>query len=127
MKKLLLHRIREGEFNPSESIQLSIDTLNTSYGRAKETIKKMHNEDELTMEESTNREFRYYGTTINRINLKQYEDEQKKMFNLRKEFIEVFGADVWDDVLLNCEFNTLEELYTVYKLYIRDNYDKINH
>ena len=87
----------------------------------------MHNEDELTMEESTNREFRYYGTTINRINLKQYEDEQKKMFNLRKEFIEVFGADVWDDVLLNCEFNTLEELYTVYKLYIRDNYDKINH
>lgn len=126
MKKLLLHRIREGEFNPSESIQLSIDTLNASYGRAKETIEKMHNGDELTLQESMNREFRYYGTTIHHINLKQYEDEQKKMFNLRKEFIDVFGVDVWDDVLLNCEFDTLEEFYTVYKLYVRDNHDKIN-
>lgn len=123
MKKLLLHRIREGEFNPSKSIQVSIDTLNNSYKRAKDTVEKMHNGDELTLQESMDREFRYYGTTLNQIKIKHHEDEQKKMFTLRRELMEIFGVDVWDEVILNYEFDTLEELYESVKSHVRNNYD----
>jgi hypothetical protein len=120
MKKLLLHRIREGEFNPSKSIQTTIDTLNTSYGRAKKTIKQMHSDDEVTFEESMTREFRYYSTEMQKIKIKQFEDEQKKMFILHKELVDIFEVDVWDEVIQNSEFDTLEELYEQYKLYSRD-------
>lgn len=120
MKKLLLHRIREGQFDPSPDIQLTIDTLNSSYSRARSTIESMHGNDEITMEESMTREFRYYSTEMQKIKLKQFEDEQKKMFLLRRELIDVFEVDVWDDVLDNKEFDTLEEFYELYKLYSKE-------
>lgn len=120
MKKLLLHRIHEGEFDPSKSIQTTVDTLNASYSRAKKTVKQMHADDEVTFEESMTREFRYYSTEMQKIKIKQFEDEQKKMFLLRKELVSIFEVDVWDEVIQNSEFNTLEELYEQYKLYSRD-------
>ena len=120
MKKLLLHRIRQGEFDPSPTIQQTIDSLNTSYSRAKETVEKMHKDDELTWEESMTREFRYYSNEMQKIKLKQFEDEQKKMFSLRKEFEDVFQTDVWDDVILNCEFDSLEDFYNSVKLYSKE-------
>lgn len=122
MKKLLLNRIRQGEFNPSPSIQQTIDSLNTSYARAKETVQRMHGEDELTLEESMGREFLYYSKEMHKTKLKQFEDEEKKMFELRKELTNIFEVDVWDDVIQNCNFNTLEELYESYKSYARNNY-----
>lgn len=120
MKKLLLHRIREGEFDPSKSIQESIDSLNTVYARAKKTIEDMHRDDEVTFQESMDREFRYYGRNIQFLKEKQHIDEQKKMTLLRKEFIDIFEVDVWDEVIQNSEFDTLEEFYEQYKLYSRD-------
>ena len=123
MKKLLLHRIREGEFNPSPKIQQTIDSLNTSYSRAKQTVERMHGDDEITLEESMTREFRYYSTEMQRAKQKQFEDEQKKMFELRKELKSIFEVDIWDEVILNCEFDTLEEFYESYKQYARQNYD----
>jgi hypothetical protein len=122
MKKLLLHRIREGEFNPSKSIQNTIDTLNTSYGRAKKTVERMHSQDEITLEESMTREFLYYSREIQKIKLKQFEDEHNKMFVLRNQLIQLFDVDVWDEVLLNCECDTLEDFYESYKLYVRNNH-----
>lgn len=120
MKKFLLNRIREGEFDPSQNIQTTIDSLNRSYGRAKKTIQQMHSNDEITFEESMTREFRYYSTEMQKVKLKQFEDEQKKMFRLKRELIDLFEIDIWDEVLLNCEFNTLEELYETYKSYARE-------
>ena len=120
MKKLLLNRIRNGEFDPSPSIQMTIDSLNKSYGRAKKTIHEMHSDDEVTFEESMTREFRYYSTEMQKAKLKQFEDEQKKMFQLKHELVDLFQIDVWDDVVLNYEFNTLEELYESYKSYVRE-------
>ena len=111
MKKLLLHRIQEGEFNPSSTIQQTIDSLNASYSRAKETIERMHGNDEITLEESMTREFRYYSTEMQRAKQKQFEDEQKKMFELRKELKSIFEVDVWDEVIQNCKFDSLEEFY----------------
>ena len=122
MKKLLLHRIQEGEFNPSSTIQQTIDSLNASYSRAKETIERMHGNDEITLEESMTREFLYYSREMQKAKLKQFEDEQKKMFELRKELKSIFGVDVWDEVIQNYEFDTLEELYDSYKLYVRNNH-----
>jgi len=122
MKKFLLNRIKDGEFDPSPEIQESIDSLNKSYGRAKKTIEEMHSDDKITFEESMSREFRYYGRTINALKEKQMIDEQKKMFLLRKELTDIFEVDVWDEVTMNYEFNTLEELYETYKLYVRKNY-----
>jgi len=122
MKKFLLHRIREGEFNPSPTIQQTIDSLNKSYTRAKETVERMHGNDEITLEESMTREFRYYSTEMQRAKQKQFEDEQKKMFELRKELKFIFEVDVWDEVIQNCEFDTLEEFYESYKLYARKNH-----
>jgi hypothetical protein len=122
MKKFLLHRIREGEFNPSPTIQQTIDSLNKSYTRAKETVERMHGNDEITLEESMTREFRYYSTEMQRAKQKQFEDEQKKMFELRKELKSIFEVDVWDEVIQNCEFDTLEEFYESYKLYARKNH-----
>jgi hypothetical protein len=126
MKKLLLHRIREGEFNPSVSIQQTIDSLNSSYSRAKKTVERMHSDDEITFEESMCREFIYYSKEIQKAKLKQFEDEQKKMFELRKELTNLFGVDVWDEVILSEEFNTIEEMYNSFKQYIRDNYAQVN-
>ena len=123
MKKLLLHRIREGEFNPSPTIQQTIDSLNKSYTRAKETVERMHGNDEITLEESMTREFRYYSTEMQRAKQKQFEDEQKKMFELRKELKSIFEVDVWDEVIQNYEFDTLEEFYESYKQYVRNNYE----
>jgi hypothetical protein len=123
MKKLLLHKIRQGEFNPSPSIQQTIDSLNTSYARARETVQRMHSEDELTLEESMGREFLYYSKEMHKAKLKQFEDEDQKMFELRKELKSIFQVDVWDEVIQNCEFDTLEELYESYKQYVRNNYE----
>jgi 3-methyladenine DNA glycosylase/8-oxoguanine DNA glycosylase len=123
MKKLLLNRIREGEFNPSPTIQQTIDSLNKSYTRAKETVERMHGNDEITLEESMTREFRYYSTEMQRAKQKQFEDEQKKMFELRKELKSIFEVDVWDEVIQNYEFDTLEEFYESYKQYVRNNYE----
>lgn len=120
MKKLLLHRIREGEFNPSKTIQESIDSLNKTYARAKKTIETMHIEDEVTFRESMDREFQYYGRNIQYLKEKEYIDEQKKLILLRKELVEIFGVDVWDEVILNKEFETLEDFYEVYKLYVKE-------
>ena len=122
MKNLLLNRIRQGEFNPSPTIQQTIDSLNKSYTRAKETVERMHGNDEITLEESMTREFRYYSTEMQRAKQKQFEDEQKKMFELRKELKSIFEVDVWDEVIQNCEFDTLEEFYESYKLYARKNH-----
>jgi hypothetical protein len=123
MKKLLLNRIRQGEFNPSPTIQQTIDSLNKSYTRAKETVQRMHSEDELTLEESMGREFLYYSKEMHKAKLKQFEDEDQKMFELRKELKSIFQVDVWDEVIQNCEFDTLEELYESYKQYVRNNYE----
>ena len=122
MKKFLLNRIRQGQFDPSPDIQLTIDSLNNSYSRAKQNVERMHGGDEITLEESMVREFRYYSTEMQKIKLKQFEDEQKKMNQFRQELVELFGADVWDDVILNSEFDTLEDLYNNYKQYIRENH-----
>lgn len=122
MKKFLLNRIREGHFDPSSNIQLTIDSLNSSYSRAKQNVERMHSGDEITLEESMVREFRYYSTEMQKVKLKQFEDEQKKMNQFRQELVELFGADVWDDVILNSEFDTLEDLYNNYKQYIRENH-----
>ena len=126
MKKFLLNKIREGQFDPCPHIQLTIDSLNTSYSRAKQNVEKMHSGDEITLEESMVREFRYYSTETQRVKLKQFEDEQKKMFQLRRELVELFGVDVWDEVLVNCQFDTLEEFYNEYKLYVRNNHVESN-
>lgn len=126
MKKILLNKIREGQFDPSKTIQESINSLNKSYSRAKETIERMHSDDEVTFRESLDREFQYYGRTINSLREKEYIDEQTKMILLRKELVDIFKVDVWDDVLLNCEFDTLEEFYESYKLYVRNNYAESN-
>lgn len=126
MKKLLLQRIKDGEFNPSLSIQQTIDSLNASYSRAKETVERMHGNDEITLEESMVREFRYYSTEMQRVKLKHLEDEQKKLFELRRELSLLFDVDVWDAVMLNYEFNTLEEFYELYKLHARANHAKID-
>jgi len=117
MKKLLLNRIREGEFDPSPSTKETIDSLNKSYARARQTIENMHGGDEPTLEESMAREFRYYSTEMMRIQEKEMIDERKKLFELRKELKYTFEADVWDEVILNCQFDTLEELYESYKHY----------
>ena len=126
MKKLLLHRIREGEFEPSKTIQESIDSLNKTYARAKKTIENMHRDDEITFRESMDREFQYYGRNIQYLKEKQHIDEQKKMILLRKELLDIFGVDVWDEILLNTEFDTLEELYETTKLYVRKHYVETN-
>jgi 3-methyladenine DNA glycosylase/8-oxoguanine DNA glycosylase len=123
MKNLLLNRIRQGEFNPSPTIQQTIDSLNKSYSRAKKTVERMHGNDEITLEESMTREFRYYSTEMQRTKQKQFEDEQKKMFELRKELKSIFGMDVWDEVILNYEFETLEQFYDCVKSHIRNNHD----
>ena len=123
MKKLLLHRIRQGEFDPSPSIQQTIDSLNKSYSRAKETVERMHGNDEITLEESMNREFLYYSREMHKAKLKQFEDEQKKMFELRKELKSIFEVDLWDEVIENCKFDTLQEFYESYKQYVRNNYE----
>lgn len=120
MKKLLLNRIHEGEFNPSKSIQESIDSLNKSYSRAKKTIEEMHFDDKITFEESMTREFQYYGRTINSLKEKQMIDEQKKFHLLRKELIDIFQIDVWDEIITNYEFDTLDEFYEIYKRYVRE-------
>jgi hypothetical protein len=52
-----------------------------------------------------------------RIQEKEMIDERKKLFELRKELKYTFEADVWDEVILNCQFDTLEELYESYKHY----------
>jgi hypothetical protein len=123
MKKLLLHRIRQGEFDPSPSIQQTIDSLDASYARAKATVQRMHSEDEITLEESMTREFLYYSREMHKAKLKQFEDEDKKMFELRNELKDVFGVDIWDEVIQSHEFDTLEEFYESYKQYMRDNYE----
>ena len=120
MKKLLLHRIRDGEFNPSPTIQQTIDSLNKSYIRAKETVERMHEGDEITLEESLNREFLYYSREMQKAKVKQFEDEQKKMFELRKELTNIFEMDVWDEVTMNYEFDTIEDFYNCVKLYLKE-------
>jgi hypothetical protein len=59
---------------------------------------------------------------MHKAKLKQFEDEDQKMFLLRKELHDIFGIDVWDEVILSYEFETIEEMYNCFKQHIRDNY-----
>lgn len=122
MRKTLLHKIGSGYFNPDKKIEANIQKLNQSYQRAKETVQKMHEGDELTFQESMDREFRFYSNEIRKAKEKQFSDEQSKMYQLRASFYKEFGVDVWDEVLLNCQFDTLEQFYDVALSYVEQNY-----
>lgn len=123
MKKLLETRIKSGEFDVCTKISKSLNDLKSSYSRAKKTIHSMHSDDEMTLTESLDREFLSYSRKMRNLLELQLADEQKKLYSLRKEFYKIFGVDVWDEVILNCEFDTLQEFFNCTKTYVRENYD----
>ena len=122
MKNLLETRIKSGEFDACKKISKSLKDLESSYSRAKNTIHTMHENDEMTLEESLDREFLAYSRKKRNILEMYLTDEQKKLSSLRKEFYKIFRVDVWDEVILNYEFDTLMELYDCMKKYVRMNY-----
>lgn len=122
MKNLLETKIKSGQFDPCKKISKSIQDLKSSYSRANKTIHNMHSEDEITLSESLDREFLSYSRKMRSLVELQFSDEQKKMTTLRNEFFKIFGVDVWDDVIQNCEFNTIQEFYDCVKTYVRINY-----
>lgn len=122
MKKLLETRIKSGEFDACTKISKSLNDLKSSYSRAKKTIHSMHSDDEMTLTESLDREFLSYSRKMRNLLELQLADEQKKLHSLRKEFYKIFGVDVWDEVILNCEFDTLQEFFNCTKTYVRENY-----
>lgn len=122
MKNLLHTKITSGQFDPCKKISKSIQDLKSSYSRANKTIYTMHENDELTLTESLDREFLAYSRKMRQLIELQFLDEQKKLSSLRKEFYKIFGVDVWDEVTVNYEFDTLQELYDCIKIYVRENY-----
>lgn len=122
MKNLLHTKIASGHFDPCKKISKSIQDLKSSYSRANKTIYTMHENDELTLTESLDREFLAYSRKMRNLLELQLADEQKKLHSLRKEFYKIFGVDVWDEVILNCEFDTLQEFFDCTKTYVRENY-----
>lgn len=122
MKKLLIHRIREGEFEPSEQIQKSIDKLVHSHERANQYIKDLHSGNERHFDKALTKEFRYFARSMRALAEQKHKDEQKKLGTLRKEFTKIFGVDVWDEVLGNYEFDSLEEFFDCAKLHVRKHY-----
>jgi len=123
MKKTTLDRILSGQFDQNKSIHQTIDSLNKSYSRARETVERMHSNDEITLEESMTREFRYYSVEIQKAKLKEFEDEQKKMTELKFHLTKEFGVDIWDYVILNSKFSSLEDLYKRFEHYSKELYD----
>lgn len=122
MKNLLHTQIAAGQFDPCKKISKSIQDLKSSYSRANKTIYNMHENDELTLTESLDREFLAYSRKMRNLLELQLADEQKKLYSLRKEFHKIFGVDVWDEVILNYEFDTLQEFFDCTKTYVRENY-----
>lgn len=122
MKNLLETKIKSGQFDPCKKISKSILDLKSSYSRANRTIHNMHSEDEITLSESLDREFLSYSRKMRNLVELQFSDEQKKMMTLRNEFFKIFGIDVWDDVIQNCQFDTIQEFYDCVKTYVRTNY-----
>lgn len=123
MKKTTLQqKMRDGMFDPSKKLQHSIDSIRNTYGRAVKNIERMHSEDEITLEESLEREFRAYGKHINAALEAQLKDEHKKMQSLRWEFYKLFGVDMWDEVILNYTFDTLQDFHNVMSIHYRKNY-----
>jgi len=122
MKNLLHTRIKSGQFDPCKKISKSIQDLKSSYSRANKTIHSMHEDDELTLTESLDREFLAYSRKMRNLLEMQFADEQKKLYSLRKEFYKIFGIDVWDEVILNCEFNSIQEFFNCTKIYVKENH-----
>ena len=122
MKNLLHTQIATGQFDQCKKISKSIQDLKSSYSRANQTIYNMHEDDELTLTESLDREFLAYSRKMRNLLEMQFTDEQKKMHSLRKEFYKIFGVDVWDEVILNYEFDTLQEFFDCTKTYVKENY-----
>jgi hypothetical protein len=82
----------------------------------------MHEDDEMTLEESLDREFLSYSRKKRNLLELYLADEHRKLSSLRKEFYKIFRIDVWDEVILNYEFDTLLEFYYSMKKYVRINY-----
>lgn len=122
MKNPIEKRIKSGEFDPCKKISKSLNDLESSYSRAQKTIHSMHNGDEITLEESLDREFLAYGRKKRQLMELFLADEHRKLSSLRKEFYKIFGVDVWDEVVDNYQFDTLIELYDCIKKYVRINY-----
>jgi|LakMenE27Jul10ns_1017307.scaffolds.fasta_scaffold00052_21 hypothetical protein len=124
MRKLLIQKIREGQFDQSKSIQKEIDKLISTNKKAQKTIQKMHKDDKRTFNDAMSREFRAYSLNMRKLLEKKYKDEETKLNNLRNEFRKLFKVDVWDEVLWNpeYEFDTVEEFFDCVKLYVRKNY-----
>jgi|APGre2960657373_1045057.scaffolds.fasta_scaffold224536_1 hypothetical protein len=122
MKNLLETRIKSGEFDACKKISKSLKDLESSYSRAKNTIHGMHEDDEMTLEESLDREFLSYSRKKRNLLELYLADEHRKLSSLRKEFYKIFRIDVWDEVILNYEFDTLLEFYDSMKKYVRINY-----
>lgn len=123
MKNLLETKIKSGQFDPCKKISKSIQDLKSSYSRANHTIHDMHGNDEITLLESLDREFLSYSRKMRSLVELQFSDEQKKISNLRNEFFKIFGVDVWDEVIQNYEFDTIQEFYDCVKNYVRSTYD----
>jgi len=123
MKNLIEKRIKSGEFDPCKKISKSLKDLESSYSRANKNIQDMYDEDKMTLTESLDREFLAYGRKKRQLMDLYLSDEQRKLFSLRKEFYKIFGIDVWDEVIDNCEFDSLLEFYDCVKKYVRVNYD----
>lgn len=124
MKKLLIHKIREGQFDPSKSIQKEIDNLISSNKKAQKTIERMHKGNHRVLHDSMSREFRSFSLEMRKLTEKKYKDEETKLMKLRNEFKKVFRVDIWDEVLWNpnYEFDTVEEFFECAKLYYKENY-----
>ena len=76
----------------------------------------------MTLEESLDREFLSYSRKKRNLLELYLADEHRKLSSLRKEFYKIFRIDVWDEVILNYEFDTLLEFYDSMKKYVRINY-----
>jgi len=124
MKKLLIQKIRDGQFDESKSIQKEINHLISNNKKALKTIEKMHGGDERVFNDAMSREFRSYSMNMRKLLEKKYKDEETKLNKLRNEFKKLFKVDVWDEVLFNSnyEFDTIEEFFDCIKLYVRKNY-----
>lgn len=123
MKNITLQqKIRDGIFDPSEKLQSTIDSIRNSYGRAVKNIERMHSDDDITLEESLDREFRVYGRLINSALESQLKDEKEKLGALKYEFEKLFGVDMWDEVILNYSFDTLQEFYDAMSTNYREKY-----
>lgn len=111
---LVWHQIMHGDFRPSPYWEMSLEEISLFKKEVGDYIKKNPYSGKESVDEWSRLRWRVYQKRIEKLRESHIEYESKRLGILKKNLMEAFGEDVWEESILECEGDEMD-LYEIYK------------